>query len=461
MDDARRRFRARKRGAFRAPGVAVAVTACILSSAAFPDPKNPALGPPVVQPGNGLQNINKPSGAGPSIPAAPNGAPGLSQPAAANAATAAVIVPAQPAAAAPAGGLAIVTPQNAAPSVPNAAPGPPSGFAVPATPASAPGSMSVTPSINPISPATPSAAASGAGAGGGAVFTAPVGAPSAPVTPGGTSPPSNANAGIAPPTSGGPASSGPPTGPLPTVSSAVGASSNSAAAAAGSASPTLITTPKGEILLSAGKSVELVDPGTPNLRVQVTAPDHHALDLGRIITDSGRAGIFAGLASRSAAPRATAATKTADGRVLLKSAEKTLPDNASPNASPGKQDRGADPQPKKIGLTRTAGLGADETLPGKGRNKADEARDAPDAGLHLGIGRRERTSAEDPAAGMDLVEGSGFGGESSQAPASQGEAAPPVPPLPGADPGGAMGLLEREDGVIVASSFSRNKQVCD
>src|SRR6185503_4659608 len=35
----------------------------------------------------------------------------------------------------------------------------------------------------------------------------------------------------------------------------------------------IITSPQGEVILAAGKSVELVNPGTPNLRVELTAPD--------------------------------------------------------------------------------------------------------------------------------------------------------------------------------------------
>ncbi|MEK7875120.1 MAG: filamentous hemagglutinin N-terminal domain-containing protein, partial [Pseudomonadota bacterium] len=57
----------------------------------------------------------------------------------------------------------------------------------------------------------------------------------------------------------------------------------------------VITTPKGEVLLAAGNSVKLVDTGTPNVYVEITAPDNQALNLGSIIADSGRIGISAGL----------------------------------------------------------------------------------------------------------------------------------------------------------------------
>src|SRR5690606_15895909 len=50
----------------------------------------------------------------------------------------------------------------------------------------------------------------------------------------------------------------------------------------------LITSPNGEVVLAAGNSVELVNPGTPNLRVEVTASDHEARNLGQIAAESGR-----------------------------------------------------------------------------------------------------------------------------------------------------------------------------
>src|SRR6185295_3146126 len=80
----------------------------------------------------------------------------------------------------------------------------------------------------------------------------------------------------------------------------------------------IITSPKGEVILAAGKSVELVNPGTPNLRVEITAPDNQAKNLGNIVADAGRVGIYAGLISSSGTIRADSAMATADGRIVLK-----------------------------------------------------------------------------------------------------------------------------------------------
>ncbi|MDH5343340.1 MAG: filamentous hemagglutinin N-terminal domain-containing protein, partial [Betaproteobacteria bacterium] len=57
----------------------------------------------------------------------------------------------------------------------------------------------------------------------------------------------------------------------------------------------ITTTPGGEVVLAAGNSVELVNPGTPDLRVEITAPDNEARNLGTITAEAGRIGIYAGL----------------------------------------------------------------------------------------------------------------------------------------------------------------------
>jgi len=80
----------------------------------------------------------------------------------------------------------------------------------------------------------------------------------------------------------------------------------------------LIASPQGEVVLAAGNSVELVDPGTPGLRVEITAPDNQAMNLGQIIADSGRVGIYAGLINHSGHIQANTAVATADGRIVLK-----------------------------------------------------------------------------------------------------------------------------------------------
>jgi filamentous hemagglutinin family protein len=82
----------------------------------------------------------------------------------------------------------------------------------------------------------------------------------------------------------------------------------------------IIHSPQGEVVLAAGNSVELVSPGTPNLRVEIAATDNEARNLGQIISDAGRIGIYAGLINNSGTIRADSAVSEG-GRILLKASK--------------------------------------------------------------------------------------------------------------------------------------------
>jgi filamentous hemagglutinin family protein len=80
----------------------------------------------------------------------------------------------------------------------------------------------------------------------------------------------------------------------------------------------IITSPRGEVLLAAGRSVELVDPATPNLRVEIVARNNQAVNLGEVIADAGRVGIFGGLVRNSGRLQADVATYGEHGEILLR-----------------------------------------------------------------------------------------------------------------------------------------------
>jgi len=84
-----------------------------------------------------------------------------------------------------------------------------------------------------------------------------------------------------------------------------------------------IASPQGEVVLAAGQSVELVDAGTPNLRVEIVAPANEALNLGTVFADSGRIGIYAGLINHSGFLGANSAVALPDGRIVLQSTGRT------------------------------------------------------------------------------------------------------------------------------------------
>ena len=57
----------------------------------------------------------------------------------------------------------------------------------------------------------------------------------------------------------------------------------------------IINAPNGDILLAAGQQVSLVESATPEIAVVVSAPENQVLNLGRIIAEAGRIGIYGGL----------------------------------------------------------------------------------------------------------------------------------------------------------------------
>jgi len=97
----------------------------------------------------------------------------------------------------------------------------------------------------------------------------------------------------------------------------------------------IITSPKGEVILAAGNRVELVDPGTPNLRVEITAPDNQVVNLGQIVAEAGRVGIHAGLINQSGTIRADSAVVTEDGRIVLKATKSVTLEAASLTSASG------------------------------------------------------------------------------------------------------------------------------
>ncbi len=80
----------------------------------------------------------------------------------------------------------------------------------------------------------------------------------------------------------------------------------------------IITTPQGEVLLAAGHSVQLVDSTNADIAVVVSAPGDKALNLGQIIAESGRVGIYGGLISQMDVVAADSAAVGDTGAVVFK-----------------------------------------------------------------------------------------------------------------------------------------------
>jgi hypothetical protein len=95
---------------------------------------------------------------------------------------------------------------------------------------------------------------------------------------------------------------------------------------AGTAKPTQIQieakdgsvtdSPGGALTLAPGKSMTLSDPTSPELKIQVTAPQNRALDVGQLMSTIGNKGVASALSNRTGA---TTAVIGENGSVILKS----------------------------------------------------------------------------------------------------------------------------------------------
>ncbi|MCQ9374374.1 filamentous hemagglutinin N-terminal domain-containing protein [Methyloversatilis sp. XJ19-13] len=79
----------------------------------------------------------------------------------------------------------------------------------------------------------------------------------------------------------------------------------------------LITAENGDIVLAAGKSVEIADPHQPSLRVRVEAGGE-AINLGQLIARGGSVGMFGAALTQAGKISATGAHRTEDGRIVLR-----------------------------------------------------------------------------------------------------------------------------------------------
>ena len=96
----------------------------------------------------------------------------------------------------------------------------------------------------------------------------------------------------------------------------------------------VINTPQGQIVLAAGRSVELLDPASPNVRVAISAPGGQALNLGQLVATSGYIGIYATLIDQRGIVNADSATQAASGQIVLRaSGDITMRDTSRVSAS--------------------------------------------------------------------------------------------------------------------------------
>ncbi|TSA16815.1 MAG: filamentous hemagglutinin N-terminal domain-containing protein, partial [Betaproteobacteria bacterium] len=90
----------------------------------------------------------------------------------------------------------------------------------------------------------------------------------------------------------------------------------------------IISAPNGEVLLAAGQTVQLLDTGTPGVKVEITGNEGSATNLGEIVADAGRIGMAGVLVKNSGLLNASSVTREG-GRVFLKASKDITLDAAS------------------------------------------------------------------------------------------------------------------------------------
>jgi filamentous hemagglutinin family protein len=97
----------------------------------------------------------------------------------------------------------------------------------------------------------------------------------------------------------------------------------------------IISSPKGEVLLAAGHSVQLVDGADPDLRVVVSAPADQALNLGQLISQGGKVGIYGALVTQRGLVNANSAVMGESGQIIFKASGDTVLEAGSVTSATG------------------------------------------------------------------------------------------------------------------------------
>ncbi|MYM66186.1 filamentous hemagglutinin N-terminal domain-containing protein [Pseudoduganella sp. FT55W] len=97
----------------------------------------------------------------------------------------------------------------------------------------------------------------------------------------------------------------------------------------------VISSPNGDVVLAAGHSVQLFDAKDPNVQVVVSSPSDQSLNLGQIVAQGGRIGVYGALIKQRGAINANSAVRGANGKIVLKASGTTLVEADSTTTATG------------------------------------------------------------------------------------------------------------------------------
>ena len=96
----------------------------------------------------------------------------------------------------------------------------------------------------------------------------------------------------------------------------------------------IINAPNGEVILAAGQTAQLIDTGTPGVKVDIAGAEGSVTNLGRIISEAGRIGMAGVLVKNSGTLNASSVVKEG-GRIFLKASKDAYVDGAGRVAATG------------------------------------------------------------------------------------------------------------------------------
>lgn len=117
----------------------------------------------------------------------------------------------------------------------------------------------------------------------------------------------------------------------------------------------IITSPQGEVVLAAGHSVQLADSSNPAMHVVLSAPTNRALNIGQVIAQGGKIGIYGAVVNQRGTLNANSAVVGDNGKIILKSTRTTLLEAGSVTTATGAGSGGeVQVLGEQVGLTGNA-----------------------------------------------------------------------------------------------------------
>ena len=161
--------------------------------------------------------------------------------------------------------------------------------------------------------------------------------------------------------------------------------------------PGIVNSPGGQIVLAAGRSIDLVDSGAPNVTVRVSAPGDGALNLGQLLAPGGSIDLHGAIVNQQGIVRAGSLEGGSAGRILIRaSGDVMLADGSETSADGGYDAAGGQVVVESVGGTSTIRGSVSATGAGQAGGQ-----------IHL-LGR---AVSVDTGAGAVDASGTGGGGE--------------------------------------------------